>query len=97
MDITSLLQIPLLQLLGFGLVIVILQKLGIDIIGLVKMLFNKNGEKRGNGNEAEVKLKTIESNHLPHLEIKVDDLLKTQQEILFILKDFKEDGIKLKK
>lgn len=97
---STIINIPITQLFVAGLLIVILQRAGIDIAGLIKSLF---GKKNGNGNKITEQLDEIESNHLHTIESKIDDLKEGQiktNELLFetsiILKDFKQDGIKIR-
>lgn len=84
--LTTILQVPLLQLLGFGLFIVILQRAGIDIVGLVKTIFGKNG----NGNKVTERLDKIEGNDLEHIQKGIDEIKETGLESLFILRDIRE-------
>ena len=60
---------------------------------LLPPLLKKLGIGNGNGKED---LKAIKTNHLPHLEEKMDKTLETQQEILSLLKEFKEYGIRIR-
>lgn len=84
--LTSLLNIPLAQMLGFIFVIALAQKLGIPVVEIFKWMFTKNGN--GNGykeqiNKLEIEIKEVKENHLAHLqesitriETKVDIILK---------------------
>lgn len=96
--ISTLSNLSIVQLLAVGAVIVILQKSGIDVVGFLRSLFKKNG----NGVKDKIvdmdeKLELLMNNHVGHLEKNLDEMKTMQQEALFILKDFKEEGIKIKK
>lgn len=66
---------------------------------LVKPVLIKMGWiKNGNGiKDIDTKITAIEENHLTHLETKIDKMLEQNTEIIYILKDFKDDGIRIKK
>ena len=84
---STIINIPITQLFVAGLLIVILQRAGIDIAGLIKSLF---GKKNGNGGRVEKKLDEIEGNHLEHIQRGIDDIKEISSESLYILKDIKE-------
>jgi len=90
---STILSVPIAQLFAVGLLIVILQRAGIDVAGLLKSLLGKNGK---NGDRVTKKLEEIETNHLEHVHEGISELQRGQDKILFILEDFKDNGIKLR-
>ena len=85
---STILNVPIAQLFAVGLLIVILQRAGIDVVGLIKFLF---GKKNGNGgSKITEQLNEIEGNHLEHIQSGIDDIKEISSESLYILKDIKE-------
>ena len=54
--------------------------------GFIKIQIGKNG----NGNGINAKLEEIETNHLAHIESKLDKLIEISQEVLFISRELKK-------
>lgn len=74
---STLLNIPITQLFALGLIVIFLQRMGIDVMGLIKSLFRLNGK---DGTKIiENKLNEIEDNHIVHLQITLDRLLTMQE------------------
>lgn len=86
--IIKLLNIPILQLFGSVVVLVLAERAGIPIFSIFKAIFKINGNGNGNGNgyqlqidglkedvkRIEKQIDTISSNHLPHLEEKMTNI-----------------------
>ena len=85
--IQEIINIPILQALAVILLIGIAERIGIPIISMLKGLLKING----NGKKIENKLDIIESNHLEHIEAKLEKLIELSQKILYIVEDFKNE------
>src|SRR3990167_402813 len=74
--LSAIINLPIAQLMAIVFVVIILQKAGIDIAGILKSVFKANNKENGNGKMAELQtqLNTIEGNHLHTIEAKIDKL-----------------------
>lgn len=94
--LSSIFNLPIAQIVGLAMVVIFLQKAGIDVIGIVTKLVSKNGKENGNGHtkeklsEIDEHLELLTSNHITHVQEGINDLKTSMQELLFITKDNKE-------
>ena len=79
--LTTILQTPITQFLGLALVIGLLQKMGIDVVSILKAIFRVNGNGNGiNLTAIDAKLDKIASNGLTHVTASLDKLTEAIKE-----------------
>lgn len=73
--LTPILNLSITQLFAVGVLVIVLQRAGVDVIGILKSIFKLNG----NNAKVSEKLDEIEGNHLHTIEAKIDELKQGQE------------------